>query len=62
MRFSAASGETAHDLAAISTVAFVAAGALLAGGALVFYTAPGPDRTTVGLALGDRAIGIRGTW
>jgi hypothetical protein len=55
----------AHDQATVSTVAFVAAGALLAGGAVIYFTAPperGEEKRSVGLVFGDRAIGLRGTW
>ena len=52
----------AYSEAAASTAAFVAAGALLVGGAVVYFTAARPDHATVGLALGDRSIGLRGTW
>jgi hypothetical protein len=56
---------SAHDQATVSTVAFVAAGALLAGGAVVYLTAPpdrGGEKASVGLVFGDRTIGLRGTW
>jgi hypothetical protein len=53
---------TAHDQAAISTVAFVAAGALLTAGAIVYFTAPSGERASVGLVVGDRVLGLRGTW
>jgi hypothetical protein len=53
---------TAYGQATISTGAFIAAGALLAGGAVVYFTARHADRPAVGLAVGDRSIGVRGVW
>jgi hypothetical protein len=52
----------AYGQAAGSTVAFVAAGALLAGGAVVFLTAGGSDKVKMGLVFGDRTVGLRGAW
>ena len=50
-----------------TTVAFVSAGALLAAGAVVYFTAGSSNRAdhagvVLGLSIGDRAIGLRGTW
>jgi hypothetical protein len=57
-------GESAHALATASTVAFVAAGALLAGGAALYFTAPKASAVTMGPAV--RADGaelrVRAAW
>ncbi|HEY2518029.1 MAG TPA: hypothetical protein VGI39_44465 [Polyangiaceae bacterium] len=54
---------SAHAEATASTVTFIAAGALLVGGLIVYLSAPGaPDRPTVGFAVGDRSFALRGTW
>jgi hypothetical protein len=42
--------DQARAAATVSTVAFVAGGALLAAGAVLFFTAPGDERTAVGVA------------
>ena len=53
----------AHAQATASTIAFVAAGALVVGGLVVYLGAPGaPDRAMVGLSIGDRSVALRGTW
>jgi tetratricopeptide (TPR) repeat protein len=41
--------QEAHTAASVSTVAFVAGGALLTAGAVLFFTAPGDARSSVGV-------------
>jgi hypothetical protein len=56
-------GKSAHSQAAVSTVAFIAGGALLGGGALLYFTAPKAGVTvspSVGLA--SAGLDLRGTW
>jgi hypothetical protein len=45
-----------------STIAFVAGGVLVAGGAVLWFTAPHPDRASVGLAPGARGLSVVGEW
>lgn len=52
-----ADGKSAHGQAAASTVAFVAGGALLAGGAVLYFTAPRTS-VSVGTAVGSGRAGI----
>jgi hypothetical protein len=59
--------DLANNQATISDVAFAAGGVLLAGGAVLFFSAPvGKATTGVSVApmLGDRGggFGLRGTW
>ncbi len=57
-------GGTAHDQATASTVAFVAGGVLLAGGAALYLTAPRDSGVNVGptVVAGGPGLSIRGTW
>lgn len=59
-----ADGQTAHHQATVSTVAFVAGAALLGGGALLYFTAPGGSTVAVGPSAGPGAAGlaVRGRW
>jgi hypothetical protein len=56
-------GKTAHSQATVSTVAFIAGGALLGGGALLYFTAP---RTGVTLAptvgMGSAGVAVNGSF
>ena len=56
-------GKTAHSQATVSTIAFIAGGALLGGGALLYFTAP---RTGVTLAptvgMGSAGVGVNGSF
>jgi len=45
-----------------STVAFVAGGVLLAGGAVLWFTAPRGDTPHIGLAPSPLGLGLVGTW
>jgi hypothetical protein len=56
-------GKTAHSQATVSTVAFIAGGALLGGGALLYFTAPRTGVTlspTVGMR--SAGVGINGSF
>jgi hypothetical protein len=55
---------TAHSEATASTVAFIAGGALLAGGAAIYLTAPREGDVSVGPTafVGGGGLGLRGTW
>jgi hypothetical protein len=56
-------GSTAHTQAAVSTVAFIAGGVLIGGGALLYFTAPKAGVTvspTVGLR--SAGVGVNGSW
>jgi hypothetical protein len=56
-------GKSAHSQAAVSTVAFIAGGVLLGGGALLYFTAPKAGVTvspSVGLA--SAGLDLRGSW
>ena len=56
-------GKTAHSQAAVSTVAFIAGGALLAGGVVLYFTAPRAGVTvspTVGM--GSAGLGVSGSF
>lgn len=56
---------TAHDQATVSTVAFVAGGALLAGGVVLFLTAPKDGSVRVqagGLGASSAGLQLRGGW
>jgi hypothetical protein len=57
-------GRSAHDQATASTVAFVAGGALLAGGGLLYLTAPRGARVGVAPVVGSRGAGlsVSGAW
>jgi hypothetical protein len=58
-----ADGKSAHSQAAVSTVAFIAGGVLIGGGALLYFTAPRAGVTvspTVGLR--SAGIGVNGSW
>ncbi|MGH7297597.1 MAG: tetratricopeptide repeat protein, partial [Polyangiaceae bacterium] len=58
-----ADGKSAHGQAAASTVAFVAGGALLATGAVLYFTAP-KARVTVGATMATQRTGlvVSGVW
>ncbi|HEX4447575.1 MAG TPA: hypothetical protein VH044_12590 [Polyangiaceae bacterium] len=54
---------TAHDQATVSTIAFIAGGALLAGGVALYFTAPHASvaiAPTVGM--GSAGLGVSGSW
>jgi hypothetical protein len=53
---------TAHGQATGSTVAFVAASALLAGGAALYFTAPRDRGVAVGMVVNGAGLGVRGSW
>jgi hypothetical protein len=57
-------GQTAHDQARLATGAFVVGTVLLAGGAVLYLTAPKPKATALAPAVGTREAGVvlRGTW
>jgi hypothetical protein len=58
-----ADGQTAHRQAAVATVAFVAAGALIGAGAAVYFT--GPRHTSVAIAPavdGSGGVAVAGKW
>jgi hypothetical protein len=46
----------------VSTVAFAAGGGLLAGAAVLWLTAPNPNRVTVGLVVQPGEVGLQGRW
>jgi hypothetical protein len=56
--------QSAHSQAAISTVGFVAGAALLAGGAVLYFTAPQGGSVSVAPAVGASGAGIQleATW
>jgi hypothetical protein len=56
-------GNAAHSQATVSTVAFIAGGALLGGGAFLYFTAPRAG-VTVSPTVGMRSagVGINGSW
>ncbi len=53
-----ADGKSAHSQATVSTVAFIAGGALLGGGALLYFTAPRAG-VTVSPTVGTASAGVR---
>ena len=53
-----ADGKSAHTQATVSTIAFIAGGALLGGGALLYFTAP-RSRVTVSPTVGLGSAGMR---
>ena len=57
-------GQTAHTQAMVSTVGFIAGGVLLAGGAILYFTAPSGDSVAVAPAIGSDGAGLalRGRW
>jgi len=57
-------GQTAHTQAVVSTVGFIAGGVLLAGGAVLYFTAPSGDSVAVAPAIGSDGAGLalRGRW
>lgn len=57
-------GKTAHSQADVSTWTLAGAGALLAGGALLYFTAPKADDMLVSAMVSDRggALSLSGTW
>jgi hypothetical protein len=57
-------GQDAHTQATISTVAFIAGGALLAGGVIVYLTAPKDGAVNVQTTAGAGQLGLRvgGAW
>ena len=52
-------GSSAHTQAAVSTVAFIAGGALLAGGVVLYLTAPKGNAVSVQATAGSGAMGLR---
>jgi hypothetical protein len=50
-------GKTAHSQATVSTIAFIAGGVLLGGGALIYFTAPRTG-VTVSPTVGMRSAGV----
>jgi hypothetical protein len=55
--------EETLDAARVSTIAFIGAGALLAGGAVLFFTAPSPSEPAaarVGLSIGPLGARVVG--
>jgi hypothetical protein len=46
----------------VSTVAFAVGGGLLAGAAVLWLTAPNPNRATVGLVVQPSEVGLQGRW
>jgi hypothetical protein len=58
-----ASGQDAHSAATLSTVLFVAGGAALGAGAILWFTSPsGSKQGHVALDVGPRAVGLEGSW
>jgi hypothetical protein len=57
-------GQTAISQAMVSTVGFIAGGVLLAGGAVLYLTAPTSDSIAVAPAVGTNGAGltVRGLW
>lgn len=57
-------GQTAHTQATISTVGFIAGGALLAGGAVLYFTAPKAGAVEIAPSVGSKDAGltVRGIW
>jgi hypothetical protein len=55
----ATDGDTAHSQATFSTIAFIAGGALLATGALLYFTAP---RAPVSVEATAGGLRLRGSW
>jgi hypothetical protein len=58
-------GQSAHGQAAASTVTFVAGGALLAGGAVLYFTAPKTSGVVIGagsFGIGSTGMVVRGSW
>jgi hypothetical protein len=57
-------GQSAHDQATVSTVAFIAGGALLAGGGLLYFTAPKAGSVRVAPTVGSKGAGLSllGVW
>lgn len=57
-------GRDAHTQATVSTVTFIAGGALLATGAVLYFTAPDGTRAEVSPMVGSRAAGVslQGVW
>lgn len=59
----ASDGQTAHSQAMVSTVAFVAGGVLLAGGAALYFTAPtGKVAVAPTVGRGEAGLGLSGAW
>jgi hypothetical protein len=60
----AAVPQNAYDQATISTIAFIAGGALVAGGAVLFFTTPSGDRVALAPTFGPGVAGMsaRGAW
>jgi hypothetical protein len=46
----------------VSTFAFAIGGGLLAGAAVLWFTAPNPNRVTVGLVVQPSEVGLQGRW
>jgi serine/threonine-protein kinase len=58
-------GQGAHSQATISTVGFIAGGTLLAGGAVLYFTAPKTSGVVIGagsFGTGGTGMIVRGSW
>jgi hypothetical protein len=55
-------GQTAHGQATMSTIGFVTGGVLLAGGAVLYLTAPKDGGASIRLTVGPSAFHVRGAW
>jgi hypothetical protein len=55
-------GHNAHSDAAISTVAFIAGGVLVAGGATLYFATPRDTTVGVGASVGGGGLALRGQW
>ena len=55
-------GATAHTQATVSTVSFIAGGALLAAGAVLFFTAPKGMTVTPTVGREGAGLSLRGVW
>ena len=55
-------GQTAHTQATTSTVSFIAGGALLAGGAVLFFTAPKGMTVTPTVGREGAGLSLQGVW
>jgi hypothetical protein len=58
----AADGRTANDLATGSTISFIAAGALVAGGAALYFTAPNGARVAPSVGYRRAGLGLEFSW
>ena len=56
-------GKTAHAQATVSTVAFIAGGTLVAGGAILFFSAPrGAVTVSPTVGIGSAGVGVHGSF